>query len=130
MFRDYARSFVHEYGEACGKTGDKNKINSALSKIINFIKEDNTYYGYWMFYSLIWYTKIDFETYLNMYKLFENEIDIQGNLLLQYRKVNKEEAGDCEMIRLLDASSDECIKKNWYMAIDYDFFHRVCTILF
>lgn len=26
------------------------------------------------------------------------------------------------MIRLLDASSDECIKENWYMAINDDFF--------
>lgn len=117
LFRNYSRSFVHEYGESCGRTNDKAKINSALNKIKNFISEGNLYYAYWMFYSLCWSTKIDFSTYLEIYKLFEKETNIQGYLLRQYLDISKEDAANYQMIRLLEASSDKCIKENWRMAV-------------
>lgn len=122
LFRDYSRSFVHEYGEACGKTNDKSKIDAALKEIKRFIDEENYYYGYWMFYSLHWATPLEFETFLEIYKLFEPEKSIQGFLLQQYRDVFKEKATHGEMIRLLDASTDECVQYNWFMAVNNYFF--------
>ena len=49
-------------------------------------------------------------------------MSVQGYLLNHYSGSRKREKFEGEMIRLLDASSDECIKKNWYMAINDDFF--------
>lgn len=121
-FQEYSRNFVHEYGEICGKTDDKNKIDFVLSEVKNFISKEQPYYGYWMFYSLICNTKINFETYLEIYKLFADEISIQGSLLVHYRNINKQNAKDYEMIRLLNASSDECIKENWFLAVNCNFF--------
>lgn len=114
--------FLSDYGRACGRINDKDKINCALKKVENFIKENNLYYAYWLFWGLIHDTYVDFETYLSIYKLFEENVDMQGNLLWTYSQQNKENIKNNEMIRLLEESSEESVRVNWHKAFEENYF--------
>lgn len=117
----HASGIVETFGRACGKSNTDETIKQALNEVVAFSSE-HSLIAYWIFYALNGEQPIPFETYLNIYKLFNHNLTVQGYLLNHYSGSRKREKFDGEMIRLLDASSDECIKKNWYMAINDDFF--------
>lgn len=120
-YRVHASGIVETFGRACGKCNTDESIRQALNEVIAFSSE-HSLIAYWIFYALNGEHPIPFETYLNIYKLFNHNLSVQGYLLNHYSGSRKREKFDGEMIRLLDASSDECIKENWYMAINDDFF--------
>lgn len=120
-FRAYFRSFVHAYGEACGSSSDDIKINQALNVVKKLISQSSIH-AYWLFYSLNGEYKIPFEKYYEMYKLFENDIEVQSFLLLDYKNDIRKAPEEGEMLSLLYASSDECIKRYYYCAVGYNFF--------
>lgn len=120
-FRAYSRFFMHAYGEVCGSSADDIKINQALNVVRKLIPQSSIH-AYWLFYSLNAKYRIPFEKYLEFYKFFENDIEVQGFLLQHYKDdmINKPKEG--EMLSLLYASSYECIKRNYYCAVGYNFF--------
>lgn len=121
LYRMHCRGIVENYGRACGKSNDDEIIRQALEEIVKFSSEYSLI-AYWIFYGLNAEYSVSFETYLNIYQLFEHNLSVQAYLLNHYSRSTKREKFDYEMIRLLDASSDECIEKNWYMAVNHDFF--------
>ncbi len=104
---NYTRSFVHAYGEVCGKSNDKNILIEAINEIENLPEN----YGYWLFYSLYSYNKIPFELYKKVYTHF-NEISIKGFLLKHYCDSENSEIG--KVIQLIDITSNECIQDCYF----------------
>ena len=120
-YRMHASGIVETYGRACGKCNTDKTIKQALEEVVAFSSE-HSLIAYWIFYALNGEQPIPFETYLNIYKLFNHNLTIQGYLLNHYSGSRKREKFDGEMIRLLNVSSDECIRKNWFFAWSDDFF--------
>jgi len=120
-YRVHASGIVETFGRACGKCNTDESKRQALNEVIAFSSE-HSLIAYWIFYALNGEHPIPFETYLNIYKLFNHNLTVQGYLLNHYSGSRKREKFEGEMIRLLDASSDECINENWYMAVNDDFF--------
>ena len=120
-YRVHASDIVETYGSTCGKCNTDETIRQALNEVVSFSSE-HSLIAHWIFYALNREQPIPFETYLNIYKLFNHNLTVQGYLLNDYSGSSKREKFDGEMIRLLDVSSDECIRKNWFFAFSDDFF--------
>ncbi len=128
-YRVHASGIVETYGSACGKCNTNETIRQALNEVIAFSSE-HSLIAYWIFYALNVEHPIPFEIYLNIYKLFNHNLTVQGYLLNHYSGSRKREKFDGEMIRLLDASSDECIKKNGIWLLMMIFFQLVYIMFF
>lgn len=124
VYNKYCRNFIHQYGEACGKTNDKNTIELAIKKINNFVLDKQYDYAYWLFYSLKLSCKIDFNTYYSVYVLFDNNIDIQGYLLKEFMEYDFVKLTDKMIIKLLENTSDECLKINFIDLINKKIFSK------
>lgn len=124
LFRNYARNFVHEYGESCGKSHNKEKINDALSEIKQFISSEKPLYAYWMIYSLNSKCNIPFKDYYEVYNMFEKEETIQGYLIGEFTHRGKRKRTISEYIKLLKKTSDECLKHNYYMILTRWYYNK------
>ena len=56
-----------------------------LNTLFRELIPKSSIHSYWLFYSLNGEYKIPFEKYHEMYKLFENDIEVQSLLLLGYK---------------------------------------------
>ena len=124
LFENYARDFVHEYGESCGKSHNKEKINDALSEIKQFISSERPLYAYWMFYSLDSKCNIPFKDYYEVYNMFEKEDTIQGYLIGEFTHRGKRSRTGSEYIKLLEKTGDECLKHNYYMILTRWYYNK------
>ena len=124
LFENYARSFVHEYGESCGKSHNKEKINDALSEIKQFISSGKPLYAYWMLYSLDSKCNIPFKDYYEVYNMFEKEDTIQGYLIGEFTHRGKRSRTGSVYIKLLEETSDECLKHNYYMILTRWYYNK------
>lgn len=124
LFENYARSFVHEYGESCGKSHNKEKINDVLSEIKQFISSEKPLYAYWMFYSLDSKCNIPFKDYYEVYNMFEKEDTIQGYLIGEFTHRGKRSRTGSVYIKLLEETSDECLKHNYYMILTRWYYNK------
>lgn len=124
LFENYARNFVHEYGESCGKSHNKEKINDALSEIKQFISSGKPLYAYWMLYSLNSKCNIPFKDYYEVYNMFEKEDTIQGCLIGEFTNRGKRKRTGSEYIKLLEKTSDECLKHNYYMILTRWYYNK------
>lgn len=120
---NYMLTFFIEYGEICANTNDKTKIQSAIDEI-KVLASTNPTNAYQILIGLYDKVLIEFDTYLELYNLFSNNYEIQGNLLTNYLEIKNELAVDYQMIRLFDASNDECIKQNWKKGVNSEFFSK------
>ena len=124
LFENYARDFVHEYGESCGKSHNKEKINDALSEIKQFISSEEPLYAYWMLYSLDLECYIPFKDYYEVYNMFDKEDTIQGYLIGEFTHRGKRKRTSSEYIKLLEETSDECLKHNYYMILTRWYYNK------
>lgn len=124
LFENYARDFVHEYGESCGKSHNKEKINDALSEIKQFISSEKPLYAYWMFYSLDSKCNIPFKDYYEVYNMFEKEDTIQGYLIGEFTHRGKRSRTGSVYIKLLEETSDECLKHNYHMILTRWYYNK------
>lgn len=124
LFENYARDFVHEYGESCGKSHNKEKINDALSEIKQFIFSEKSLYAYWMFYSLDSKCNIPFKDYYEVYNMFEKEDTIQGYLIGEFTHRGKRSRTGSVYIKLLEKTGDECLKHNYHMILTRWYYNK------
>jgi len=124
LFENYARNFVHTYGESCGESHNEEKINECLAEIKQFISSQKPLYAYWMFYSLDCKCNIPFEDYYEVYNMFKEEKTIQGYLIGDFTHRGTRASSSVEYIKLLEKTSDECLKDNYYMILTRWYYDR------
>lgn len=117
LLNNYSRNFVHEYGEACGKSFSKNKVNECLTEIKFFINNNMSLYAYWMFYSLDSKHQVPFKDYYEIYNMFKDNETVQGYLIGEFTHRGKYSRTSEEYIKLLEKTSDEVLKDNYYMIL-------------